>query len=146
MMIFLFQRQFDVRGLQVIASAKSYTAPSTENFVFQVGVEHLAAYSKFKLLANVRTLLLESQLTYRFQPSAVLGLNLVLDPNSQKLTKYDFGIAHEPSRNLLVGLKHESNSPNELRLGKFFLHFLHYSSLVQTVGSEFILDWQKKQL
>ena len=74
----------------------------------------------------------------------MLGFNLTLDPNTQQLTKYDFGTAYEPASRLLVGLKHESTSAHKLELGKFFLYFLHNASVVQTVGSEFVLDWQKK--
>lgn len=62
------------------------------------------------------------------------------------MTKYDFGVAFEPAANLLVGIKHESLNAKKLELGKFFLHFFHYASITQTVGSEFVLDWQKKKL
>ena len=109
--------------------------------MFLLGVEHQTAVSKFKLLANVRSLLLESNLTYRIQPSAILGFNVIVDPNTQKLTKYDFGVAVEPSNKLLVGLRHESSNDKKVELGKFFLHFFHNASAVQTIGSEFVLDW-----
>jgi hypothetical protein len=125
----------------VIGSAKSFTAPTSENSLFLLGVEHQTADSKFKLLANVRSLLLDAQLTYRVQPSAVVGFNLIVDPNTQVLTKYDFGVAFEPSNRLLVGLKHESTNNKKVELGKFFLHFFHNASLTQTIGSEFLLDW-----
>ena len=135
-----------MKGLNLVLNAKSFTQPSTQDFLFQGGVEHTQANSRFKLLANLRTLQLESQLTYRFQPSAILGFNLNVDPNTQVLTKYDFGVAFEPAANLLIGLKHESLNSKKLELGKFLIHFFHYASLTQTVGSEFILDWKQKQL
>lgn len=69
-----------------------------------------------------------------------------MDPNTQILTKYDFGVAFEPANTLLIGLKHESLNKKNLELGKFYLYFLNYATLTQTVGSEFILDWQKKNL
>ena len=125
----------------MVASAKSFTQPSTQDFLFQGGIEYTQTNSRFKLLANLRTFNLEAQLAYRFQPSAILGLNVVVDPNTQILTKYDFGVAFEPAANLLVGIRHESLNAKKLELGKFFLHFFHYASLTQTVGSEFVLDW-----
>lgn len=130
----------------MVVNAKSFTQPSTQDFLFQGGVEHVQGDSRFKFLANLRTFNFESQLTYRFQPSAILGVNVNVDPNTQVLTKYDFGVAFEPAANLLVGLKHESLNAKKLELGKFLLHFFHYASLTQTVGSEFVLDWQKKKL
>lgn len=94
----------------------------------------------------MRTGILENTFTYRFHPTAVLGWNLIADPSDQKLTKYDFGVVYEPTNRLLVGIKHESASPNKLEFGKFLLYFFHQASFTQTVGSEFNLDWQKKAL
>jgi len=135
-----------VSGLQVVGSGKSFTAPTSYQSVFLAGIEHQAALSRFKLLINVKSHILESQLTYKLSPRSIVGWNLVLDPHSQKVTKYDFGATFEPTDRLLVGVRHESNSDNKSGLGKFFVHFFHNASVVETIGSEFGLDWEKKQL
>lgn len=99
-----------------------------------------------KCLTNLRNFLIEKNLTYLVKPSVLLGFNLVLDPRVFNFEQYDFGLTWEAANNCFVGLKHQSTSKEFLQLGKFFLLFHHNVSAVQTVGSEFVLDWQKRVL
>lgn len=69
-----------------------------------------------------------------------MGANLIFDPKSSKLTKYDFGVNTELAVNSYFGVKHESDSKDTVRFGKFFFYFFHNASAYQTIGTEFSYD------
>lgn len=96
---------------------------------------------RMKILANLRSLVLEKNFTYLARSNLMLGWNLVLGSRFSNLEKYDFGFTWEPSLGCFVGLKHESTNKDTLQLGKFFLMFHHNATAAQTVGTEFALDW-----
>jgi len=86
---------------------------------------------------------------YKPLARVLLGANLVFEPKKDKnqLTKYDFGINLEPADKSYIGLKHETVATKDnLALGKFFLYFYHVASPLNTVGTEFSLNWESKRM
>ena len=128
----------------MLINTSAVAGPTNSAPVLKTGIEFTNAYSKLKFLTNIRTFLVENHFTYLASPSLALGYNIVLDPKTSNIDKYDFGTTWEPASNCFVGLKHESLNKEHLELGKFFLYFHHNVSLVNTVGTEFALNWQKK--
>jgi hypothetical protein len=45
-----------------------------------------------------------------------------------------------------VGLKHDSTSKDKIQVGKLHLHFHHAATASQTLGTEFVLEYQKRVL
>jgi hypothetical protein len=87
----------------------------------------------------------EVTFTHRACAKWLVGANLILDAKTQKATAYNFGVVYEPAEKLLVGFKHESAKDlPKYSPGKYFFYFYHQASAVNTVGTEFVLDWQKK--
>ena len=122
-------------------NASALATPTTTAPNFKTGIEFNNASTKLKFLTNLRTLLVEHNLTHLARPNLILGWNLILDPRVYNLEKYDFGATWEPSTNCFVGLKHESLNKEHLEIGKVFLYFHHNVSLAHTVGTEFALNW-----
>ncbi len=98
------------------------------------------------MLANLRTFLLEANLTYQARKDLVFGTNLVLGSRFTNLEKYDFGLSWEAAPSCFLGLRHDSLNKQQLSLGKFFLFFHHVASASNTLGTEFTLDYHKKVL
>lgn len=97
-----------------------------------------------KLLANLRSFLLENHLTYQPRSNLTVGYNAVFNPANSNLDKYDIGFTYEPSAGAFIGLKHDSTSKDHIQFGKFLFYFHHVVSQAQTVGTEFAFDYQKK--
>jgi hypothetical protein len=94
----------------------------------------------------LRTALVEHNLTQKARGDLLLGYNVVLDPVTQNLEKYEAGFSWSPASNAFVSLRHESLNKSKLELGKF-LFFLHHNvSDTRTVGSEFSLNWKTSQV
>lgn len=104
-------------------STASQAIPTNFVPVIKAGLDFTNPTTKFKLLANLRTFVLEHNLTYLARSNFVVGYNLVLDSRVSNLEKYDFGFSWEPVASCFVGLKHESTNKGKLELGKFFLYF-----------------------
>jgi hypothetical protein len=62
------------------------------------------------------------------------------------LEKYDLGLSWEVAPSCFVGLKHDSTSKNSVQVGNVLLYLQHAATLTQTVGTEFVLDYQKRAL
>jgi hypothetical protein len=62
------------------------------------------------------------------------------------MNKYNFGIQWSPEAFATVGLKHESLNDKKLEIGKLKLFIHHIATPYQTIGSEFSLDWQRRNL
>jgi len=120
--------------------------PTSAPSVFKAGLEYGCSCLKSKLLVNLRSFLTEHSLSYKARPDLVLGYNLILDPLTQNLDKYEAGLTWSPAENAFVGLRHESLNKKKVELGKilFFLH--HNVSPTRTVGSEFGLEWQSSKV
>ena len=112
----------------------------------KAGIDYSSESLKLKLLTNLSTFLQEATFSYLVKTNVLIGMNLVLNPTSRNLEKYDFGISWSPAAGAFVGLKHESISKDTLQFGKFLMYFMHNATASQTVGTEFALDWQKKVL
>jgi hypothetical protein len=95
---------------------------------FKVGLDYGDTSLRAKLLTNLRSVITEADISYLVQSDLILGANLIIDPQIQSVTKYDFGISWTPALNQLVGLKHESLNKNNFELGKFVLMFHHYAT------------------
>lgn len=74
----------------------------------------------------------------------MLGYNLILDPVTQNLEKYDFGLAWSPAENVFVGVRHESLTKEKLELGKVLFLLHHNVSTSRSIGSEFALNYSTK--
>eukprot|EP00347_Sterkiella_histriomuscorum_P019948 403339679 len=140
------QLQTYQKGLQYIVNTTTQAIPSGSVPVIKAGLEFNNSQAKAKLLFNLRSLALEHNLTYLARSNLIVGYNLLLDSRTQNLEKYDFGLSWETAPACYLGLKHESNSKNQLQVGNVFLYFHHIATLTQTVGTEFALDYQKKLL
>jgi len=55
----------------------------------------------------------------------MVGTNLIVEPLTQKMTKYDVGLIWEPADKCYIGLKHESTDKEIVSLGKFLFFFYH---------------------
>jgi hypothetical protein len=66
--------------------------------------------TKLKFYVNLQNFLIEDSFTYLISPRHVVGANLVFDPKTSKLTKYDFGVNNEIAPGSNFGIKHESTS------------------------------------
>lgn len=110
------------------------------------GLEYANSNLKFKLYANLRSFVVEHNLTYLVRPNFSVGYNVLLDPTVQNFDKYDFGFTWEPATGAFVGVKHESTVKDKFEFGKFLFYFHHFASQAQTIGTEFSLDWQKKAI
>jgi len=83
----------------------------------------------------------ETTITHRACSRWLLGTNFTLDSQKRQFKTYNFGTVWEPSDNALVGIKHESINKEKTEIGKFFFYFFHKASAINTVGTEFSLDW-----
>ena len=115
--------------------------PTVNAPIAKAGIDFSNAQAKAKVLANLRTLVLEANFTYLAMSNLTVGSNLVLGSRFTNLEKYDFGFTWEPATGCFVGLRHDSTTKEKLQLGKFFLFFHHVASAANTVGTEFSLDW-----
>jgi len=75
-----------------------------------------------------------------------MGGQLIYDVNLAKLTAYNAGVVWEPKDNSFVGLKHESQDKENIKVGKFLFYFFHKASESNTVGAEFGFNWASKVL
>ena len=82
--------------------------PSNKVPDFKAGVEYVDKNVRAKLLMNLKSALLDSNVTYLARPDLILGGNLVFNPKTITLDKYDFGFSWSAGTNQLLGLKHES--------------------------------------
>ena len=121
---FVTQREENPRILLgSVASLPTTVVPN-----FRAGLDYGSAVTKFRLVANLRTLLVEHYLTSLVRPNVQVGYNLVLDSRTQNIEKYDFGLTWEPTSGAFVGVRHESNSKGTLQLGKILFNFHHIAS------------------
>lgn len=72
------------------------------------------------------------------------GFNVVADPTTQKVSKFDWGFNWNAAQGANFGIKHEGVSP--LQLGKFWVFFNHAATTSQIVGTEFAYDWATKKV
>jgi len=56
------------------------------------------------------------------------------------------GLLYEPSKDNFIGVRHESVDKEKLNIGKLFFYFFNASNAHNTVGSEFSLNWQNKEV
>ena len=78
---------------------------------------------------NLKSLILDTSVTYLVRSDLIVGGNLIFDPNNSSFEKYDLGFSWSAGTNQLVGLKHESLNRHQIELGKLFLYIHHYTTL-----------------
>lgn len=66
---------------------------------FKIGFDYGDTSLKAKLLTNLRSAITEADISYLLQSDIILGANLIVDPQMQSLTKYDFGVSWTPALN-----------------------------------------------
>ena len=96
-------------------------------------------------MVGLRDMIADFQVTYLHCPKLVLGTNLMFDLQGQTMIKYDLAANVSPSDKSNVGFKHESTNKAAIELGKFWFYFFHAASASQTLGTEFSLNWAKKE-
>lgn len=124
----------------------NYAVPSSKTPVYKLGLEYSNERVKDKTFINLRNYYLEHSFSVKACDKLVFGGEFELDPRATLLQKYNFGLTWNCCKSVNVGLKHESTSKEFLQLGKFFLIFHNHVSAAQQVGSEFVLDWQSRQV
>lgn len=119
--------------------------PSPNPLNVQVGLEYNNEKTKFKSVFDWRKYTETVTLSHRQCSRFLLGAHLNFDVKALKATEYHLGAVYEPADKCLVGVKHESTKDaKEYQLGKFFFYFFHQASAINTIGTEFSLDYQKK--
>ena len=124
--------------------SQTHAIPTTTNPTIKVGFDLTNASTKMKFYFNVHNYFIEDQFTYLVKPNMVFGADVICDTKAGKLTKYDFAINKEIAQGSNVGIKHESTSKDQLKLGKFLFYFHHSASAFHTVGTEFGFDYQTR--
>lgn len=140
-----------MKGLNLITGYSASSQPSEVKPKLNLGLDFNNEQAKVKLqTAVVGDFVSEAVLSYKPLPRLLLGANLVFEPkkDQHQLSKYDFGINVEPADKSFIGLKHETitRKKDAQNLGKFLLYFYHAASPLNTVGTEFSLDWETKQM
>jgi len=137
----VLEKQTKVKGLNFAAVLTGNSAPSDKVPDAKIGIDFGNSESKYRQLTNIRDFVTEITLVHKVCPRFLLGGNIVIDAQKQILTSYNGGIVWEPADKVFVGLKHESVNKERLAIGNIFLYYFHQASAVNTVGTEFKLDW-----
>jgi hypothetical protein len=98
------------KGVVILYGANLYMIPTSEQSSLKMGLELNNDVTKSKVVANLRTLLVEATSVYKALPSMNVGLNVHFDAKKMNLDKYEFGLSWETASGAHVGLKHESLS------------------------------------
>lgn len=133
-----------MQGLQTIVNGTAWTLPANKAPEFKVGLEYNTSNVKAKFLTNVRSLLGEGSFTYLHANKWLVGSNLNLNLQTQKITKNEIGLNWSPAKGAIFGLLHQAPSDKPLEIGKFWVYFNHAATSSQVVGTEFAYDWSKK--
>ena len=120
------------------------SVPSDKTPEAKVGLDFANEDLKYRQLTNVRDFVTELTFVHKACARWLIGGNITVDAKKQLLTTYNAGVVWEPADKILIGLRHESVNKEKLALGNFYLHYYHQASAINTVGTEFKLDWEKK--
>ena len=123
-----------------------FALPSFKPTVPKIGLEFSNSDVKTKFYAFLRSGVVEHSLTAKASSDISVGYDLTVNPSTQTLDKYDFGLAWSPAFGSFVGLKHVSGDQAFPNIGRFFIYSHHVSSSTDTVGTEFSLDWQSREV
>ena len=118
--------------------------PSDSKPTLKLGFDYFSEHLRCKLYFNLQSYLIEKSCTYLFNPTVALGGNIIFNPKTTALEKYDFGVNSQLASGSNFGIKHESTSKDAIKLGKFFFYFFHNASAYQTIGTEFSIDYQNR--
>ncbi len=110
----ILQSKTNIKGLQLLVNTSIVSIPTTSVPVIKAGIEYTNASTKLRVLANLRTFLVEHNLTHLARSDLLVGYNFVLDSRVQNLEKYDFGLTWEAAQGAMIGVKHESMSKEHL--------------------------------
>jgi hypothetical protein len=73
--------------------------PSSKAPDFKIGFEYGDTSLRARILTNLRSVITEADISYLLQSDIILGTNLIVDPQMQSVTKYDFGVSWTPALN-----------------------------------------------
>ena len=73
--------------------------PSNKAPDFNIGFDYGDKSLRAKILTNLRSAITETDISYLLQSDIILGANLVVDPQMQSVTKYEFGVSWTPAFN-----------------------------------------------
>ncbi|CDW87474.1 voltage-dependent anion mpp family [Stylonychia lemnae] len=139
------ERASKIKGLQLLANFSGVAIPTNQAFVAKAGLEYNTSCCKGKLIANLRSFLVEHNFTHKARSNFLLGYNIILDPVTQNLEKYDYGLSWSPAEGAFVGLRHESLSKEKLQLGKVLFLLHHNVSTSRSIGSEFAFNYSTNE-
>jgi len=73
--------------------------PTSKAPDFKIGFDYGNTSLRAKMLTNLRSAITEADISYLLQSDTILGANLIVDPQMQSVTKYDFGVSWSPALN-----------------------------------------------
>jgi len=137
----------NVKGLSFHMLLQGTAAPAAMNPAFKLGLDLVNDKARFNLKYNFFNSTMDSTLVYKLCSRANIGWEWEVNMKERNFPKYTFGLSWEPADKALFMLKHESiEKETDLKIGKLFFMFFHQASSKHTLGSEFMLDWQKKAM
>jgi hypothetical protein len=66
---------------------------------FNIGFDYGDSSLRAKILTNLRSAITETDISYLLQSDIILGANIIVDPQMQSVTNYDFGVSWTPALN-----------------------------------------------
>lgn len=93
------------------------------------------------MLVDARSGRTEHSLAAKVHNDLLVGYNFTYDFAGGNLERYDAGLSWTPVPKVTVGLKHESVDKLNVSLGKELFYLHHVASSVNTVGTEFSINW-----
>ena len=139
-------KQANVNGLKLRndCTGKFYDVDNAP-LDLKFGIELKNRTTNLRLLLGLNRIV-ENQLTYALNRNLTVGLETGADLTNFKRLVYNFGVVYEPANNCLVGLKHESLDKDNINPGKFLFYFYHRISAINTLGSQLVYDYPKKNI
>jgi len=142
----ILEKQTKVKGLNFATVLTGNAAPSDKVPEAKVGLDFANEDLKYRQLTNVRDFVTEITVVHKCCSRWLIGGNFILDANKKLVTAYNAGVVWEPADKVLIGVRHESVNKEKLAIGNLYLHYYHHASAFNKVGTEFKLDWQKKEV
>jgi len=140
----ILERHTQVKGLNFQLNVLNNSQPCDKEAEIKAGFDFNNSTTKFKWVTNVRNFISEGTFTHHCCARWLVGGNFIVDPKLQILTSYNAGLTWEPADKAYVSFRHESVNKKKMELGKFYLYFFHCASSANTIGTEFMFDWQKR--
>ena len=125
-----------MKNATLLFNSTATSVPTDAIPVLKGGLEWNCSKIRSKVLTNLRNSITEHHLTYLAHPRLVVGYNVLLNLANQGIEKYDFGLSWQVGNGAFLGLRHDSLSKDELKVGKILFNLHHNISSTQSVGTE----------